>query len=189
MAIMRRREATPATPARREEWDPFQLMRELIGWDPLARSGGWRWAGEEGSLQAAAFDVRETKDAYVFEVDVPGFREEDIDINVTGNRLTISGRRESGDVDESDTYYCRERSYGSFTRSFTLPEGIDADEIQARLEKGTLELRVPKKPEAKPKRISLRGRDDEQPQREQQKREPREQPREGGEREKELGAR
>ena len=123
-----RREAAPARRGAGSEWDPFQTMRELVGWDPFPEMfPRGRRGGEDRLPFAPAFDVRETEDAYVFEADVPGFGQEDIDINLTGNRLTVSGRREAEEVDESDTVYCCERSYGSFTRSFTLPADVDPD--------------------------------------------------------------
>ena len=106
-------------------------------WDPLQESPRAFGAGGDGLGFAR---VRETKDAYVFEADLPGFRDQDIGVDVTGNRM----------------YYCCERSYGSFTRSFTLPDGIP-DGISAELKNGILSLHVPKKAEAQPKRIPLRS--------------------------------
>jgi HSP20 family protein len=135
-------------------------MRELMSWDPfreafprlLGRSSG-------GSLAfVPAFDVRESKDRYVFQADLPGFRDEDVDISLNGNRLTIAGKREAEQVERSDTFYCSERSHGSFARSFTLPEGVNADQIDAELRDGILSVHVPKVPEAQPRRIELQGR-------------------------------
>lgn len=157
MAIVRRGEGAPLARRATREWDPFQTMRELLGWDPfqemvprLFRGGEERMVG-----YVPLFDVRETKDSYVFKADLPGFREQDVDLNVTGNRLTVAGKREAEQAEETDTYYCSERSFGAFTRSFTLPEGIDADRIQADLKEGILTVRVPKSAEAQPKRISI----------------------------------
>lgn len=82
---------------------------------------------------APKFDVRESADSYVFTADLPGIKEDDLDISVTGNRLTVSGRREEEKNQEDDRYYAIERSYGSFSRSFTLPEGYDLDNIDAEL--------------------------------------------------------
>jgi len=153
-----RREAAPARRSGGSEWDPFQTMRELVGWDPFPEMfPRGRRGGEDRLPFAPAFDVRETQDAYVFEADVPGFGQEDIDINLTGNRLTVSGRREAEEVDESDTVYCCERSYGSFTRSFTLPADVDPDRIEAQLRDGILSLRIAKTAEAQPKRIQVDG--------------------------------
>jgi HSP20 family protein len=66
------------------------------------------------------FEVKETKEGFVFKADVPGIKEKDLEITMTGNRLTISGKREAEMEERSDTYYACERSYGSFTRAFTL---------------------------------------------------------------------
>lgn len=155
MAIVRREESAPAVRSNRG-WDPFSAMRDLMGWDPFQEMAPQRWRGSEDRLVfAPAFDVKEGRDAYVFKADLPGFREQDVDINITGNRLTVSGQRESEHVEDTDTFYCSERSYGSFTRSFTLPDGINADQIHAELQSGVLTVQVPKAQEAQPKRIAL----------------------------------
>jgi HSP20 family protein len=104
-----------------------------------------------------SFEVKETKDSYLFKADLPGVKESDLDISVTGNRLTISGERQQEKKDEGDTFYAYERSYGSFSRSFTLPEGIDVDHINGELRDGVLNVVVPKKPEVQPKRVLLKG--------------------------------
>ncbi len=155
MAIVRRSETAPMA-QRGREWDPFQAMRELMSWDPFQEMAPrlLRRMGERMAYMPD-FDVRETKDAYVFNADLPGFRDQDIDVNITGNRLTVSGQREAEEVADTDTCYCTERTYGSFTRSFTLPEGIDAGKIQANLKDGVLNIDVPKTMEAQPKHIPL----------------------------------
>ena len=157
MAIIKRGEVVP-TSRRMLQWDPFQTMREMLSMEPMSQMlpellrGPERMAG-----YIPAFDVWETKDAYMFKADVPGFREQDIDINVASNRLTLSGKREAEQVSESDTYYCCERSSGMFTRTFTLPEGINADQIRADLKDGILTVTVPKTAEVQPKRITVQG--------------------------------
>jgi HSP20 family protein len=113
------------------------------------------WLGIEA--WAEAFEVKETKTGYAFTADLPGVAEKDLDLSRTGNRLTVSGKRESEHEDKGDNYYVCERSYGSFSRSFTLPEGIDGDHIQASLKNGVLSLIVPKTTEAQTKKISLKG--------------------------------
>jgi HSP20 family protein len=134
--------------------DPFRMMGELMRWDPFSefetyggglRGGGW----------LPAVDVRETPDAWVFNVDLPGVKDEDVEISLTGNRLTISGQREEERRDERDKVHSYERAYGSFTRSFTLPDGTDPDNVQADMKGGVLTVSVPKRPEVKPRRISL----------------------------------
>ena len=76
---------------------------------------------------------------------------------MTGNRLTISGKREAEKEESSDTYFARECSYGGFTRAFTLPEGTDSsNEIRADLNQGVLTLFLPKRPELQPRRIEVK---------------------------------
>ena len=157
MANITRRQ--PQQPMERE-WDPSRSLREWLGWDPFGEMMPMRGRGEESFVPQ--FDVRETHDAFEFKADLPGVKEQDIDISLTGNRLTVSGRRESEhkEGEQGGRYYTYERSYGSFSRSFTLPEGIDCDNVKAELADGELTLLVPKKPEVQPKKISLgRGTD------------------------------
>ncbi len=151
MAIIKRSESVPAS-RRSLHWDPFQTMRELLSLEPMSQL-----LPERLGTYVPSFDVWETQDAYVFKADVPGFREQDIDVNITGNRLTFSGKREAEQVSESDTYYCSERSVGTFTRTFTLPEGINPDQVRAELKEGILTVNVPKTAEAQPKRITVQG--------------------------------
>lgn len=157
MANIVPRRTQPAPIARRfGEWDPFERMRDLMQWDPFQELPR-RWlGGEAAELFSPTFDVREEKDAFIFKADLPGIKEEDVDISITGNRLSVSGKREQENVDESDSYYCRERSYGSFSRTFTLPDSVNADQIQANMQDGVLSLRLPKSPEAQPKKIALK---------------------------------
>jgi HSP20 family protein len=137
------------------EWDPSRSLREWLGWDPFGEMMPMRGLGDQSFVPQ--FDVKETNDAFVFKADLPGVKENDLDISLTGNRLTISGRRESEhkEGEEGSRYYCYERTSGTFSRSFTLPEGIDPEHVKADLKDGELELVVPKKPEVQPKRISL----------------------------------
>ncbi len=132
--------------------DPFEMMRDLMRWDPFAELGTGR--PEMGFVPS--FEVKETKDAYLFKADLPGIREEDLEISLTGNRLTVSGKREEEHRDEDDRYFAYERSYGSFSRSFTLPEGVDVDHAEAGLNQGVLSVSIPKKPEVKPRKIEVK---------------------------------
>jgi len=84
-------------------------------------------------------------------------RDEDLDVTVTGDRITISGRREEESVSEGESYYVWERPAGSFSRSFTLPDGCDADHVEAELRNGVLTLKVPKRPEVKPRKVEIAG--------------------------------
>lgn len=84
-----------------------------------------------------------------------GVRDEDLEISLTGNRLTVSGKREEEHRQEDERYYAYERSYGSFSRSFTLPEGGDVEHAQADMSNGVLTVTIPKKPEVQPKTIEV----------------------------------
>ena len=139
-------------------FDPFERMRELMSIDPLQmlRQLGGGVAGiERGFNFIPDFEVKETKDSFLFKADLPGVNEEDVEIGLTGNQLTVSGKREEEKREEGERFYAYERSYGSFSRSFTLPEGVDSEHIDAAMKDGVLTLRLPKRPEVQPKRIRL----------------------------------
>jgi len=156
MSILVRRSANqPQSPAL-AEWEPFRRMRDWLAWDPFQQMQ--RLAPEAPPTTFyPAFEVKETKEAYVFKADCPGIKEQDIEVNVTGNRLTITGKREMEQQDKTDTYYTYERTYGSFVRTFTLPDGVDAEHARAELKNGVLTLAIPKAPEAQPKKIEVKG--------------------------------
>ena len=141
-------------------WDPFRAMDALLRWDPFRDdlSRLTSWAG--GFSFAPRFDVKETNDAYVLKADLPGVKEEDLDVSLSGNMLTISGNKEEEHKEEGEQYYAMERSYGSFARSFSLPESVDGEHVTAELKDGVLTLHVPKRAESQPKKIAI-GKGDE----------------------------
>jgi HSP20 family protein len=149
--LLRRGEGGSISPSRGV--DPFELMRDLMRWEPYGELGS---LGSRELVFVPSFEVKETKDAYVFKADLPGIREEDLDLSLTGNRLTVSGKREEEQREEAERYFAFERSYGSFSRSFTLPEGVDVEHANAELRDGVLTLSLPKRPEVKPKRIEVK---------------------------------
>jgi HSP20 family protein len=134
-------------------WEPLRVMRDLIGWDPFAEM--LPSLTRQMPVFAPMFEVKETKDAYVFKADMPRVREEDLDITLTGTRLTVSGKREAEERREDERFYAYERSYGSFTRSFTLPEGVNTESVDAALDNGVLTVHIARMPEHQPKKISL----------------------------------
>jgi HSP20 family protein len=81
-------------------WEPMRLMREMLNWDPFAEMLPRVTQNEVAFVPS--FEVKETKDAYVFKADLPGVKEEDLDITVTGNRLSVSGKREAEQREESE---------------------------------------------------------------------------------------
>jgi HSP20 family protein len=140
-------------PAQRREFEPFRLMRDLLRWDPFQEIKPM-WSTELAGY-SPAFDVKENKDSFVFKADLPGIKEEDLEVTATGNRLTISGKREAEKEEKEDTYYAYERTYGSFARSFTLPEYADVGHIKAELKGGELTIVVPKNPGSVAKKIPV----------------------------------
>jgi HSP20 family protein len=141
----------PMTQGRR---DPFQTLRDILRWDPFQELGMAPLFQERAFIPM--FEVKETPEAYMITADLAGVRDEDLDISVTGNRVTISGRREEEQRQDDETIYVYERSFGSFSRSFTLPEGADTDNIKAELTNGVLKLAIPKKPEVQPKKVQIK---------------------------------
>lgn len=102
-----------------------------------------------------AMDVAETDDQYVLRADLPGLSEDDVRVELEDNILTISGKRSSAHEESKNGYHRVERSYGSFSRSVALPEGVDADGIQANFDKGVLEVKVAKPEQIKPRKVAI----------------------------------
>lgn len=151
MSLIRRNtRAEDSAALARQAWDPFEVMQQMLRWDPFA-------GAPPAIAFAPPFEVRETKDAFVFKADLPGLREEDVDVSISANRVTVSGQRQVERADEGDTWYTKERSYGAFSRTFSLPEGADAEHAEAELKHGVLSVVVPKKAELKPRRLTLKG--------------------------------
>lgn len=103
-------------------------------------------------------NTREGEHAYHVELDLPGIKKEDINVDVNDNIVTISGERKSKEEVKEDEYYKIESSYGKFERSFTLPENVDVENIHAESQDGVLEVVIPKleKVEKKPKKIEIK---------------------------------
>lgn len=139
------------------EWNPVRMMREMLRWDPFREMAPLMpsLAAFERMEFSPSFDISENKDAYLFKADVPGVKKEDLEITTTGNRVQISGKRDTEQETKSDTFYTYERQYGSFTRSFTLPDGADLEHAKSELKDGVLTLVVPKQPSAQAKKIPI----------------------------------
>jgi HSP20 family protein len=129
-----------------ERWRP---RWDITPWRPF----WWLSAEERGWMPA--IDVFEKDDKFVVKAELPGMKEEDIDVSVVGDTLTIKGERKTEtEVKEED--YCRcERSYGSFVRSIPLPSTVNADKIEANYEGGVLEVSLPKVAKVKPKKVKV----------------------------------
>lgn len=137
----------------RRELEPLRLMRDMLGWDPFREIAPLMPASVAGF--APAFEVKETKDAFVFKADLPGVKEADLEVSVVGNRLTLAGKREAEKEEKEDTYYTYERTYGTFSRTFTLPNQLDTANVKAELKGGELTVVVPKEPAAVAKKIPV----------------------------------
>jgi len=102
-----------------------------------------------------AMDLVEAEDHFVLKADLPGLSEEDVHIDVEGDVLTVSGERKAEHEDKREGYVRVERSYGSFRRSLTLPEGVDAEAVSASFDRGVLEVSIPKPEQRKPRRVAI----------------------------------
>lgn len=147
----------PAQLSTPRDWpSPFRAWRDMLRWDPFAQMmpSGWQ---EERALFSPDFDIKETKEAFVFKADLPGVVADDLDVNITENRLSVSGKRSEEKEEKTDTSYRCERSFGSFTRAFTLPTGVDGNKVNADLKNGVLTIQVAKKAEALPKQVKVKA--------------------------------
>lgn len=104
---------------------------------------------------APSFDLSETEDTLVLRVDLPGVDPKDLDISISGDRLTLKGRRQEETVRETDRYHTVERRVGTFSRTFNIPCKVKMDDIQATLREGTLEIVMPKCGIEEPKGIKI----------------------------------
>jgi HSP20 family protein len=110
---------------------------------------------EQGRRWVPPVDLVEAEDHFVLKADLPGLSEDDVNVEVQDGTLTISGERRAEHESQERGWYRIERSFGSFNRSLTLPDGVDADGISARFEHGVLEVRIPKPAERKPRRVAI----------------------------------
>jgi HSP20 family protein len=102
-----------------------------------------------------AMDLVETGDHFVLRADLPGMNEDDVKIEFEDGTLTVSGERKAEHEANDEGYYRVERAFGSFSRSLTLPQGIDPEGVHASFDNGVLEIRIPKPEERKPRRIEI----------------------------------
>jgi HSP20 family protein len=142
-------------------WPPFESLRQEIDrlFDDFGL--GFRWPFGRSLLTAEpllrrkmalakmpAVDFTENEKAYEITADLPGMDEKDIEVKVADGVMTIKGEKQEEKEDKKKDYYLHERSFGSFQRSFELPESVDPDKIEARFKKGVLTVTLPKRPEA-----------------------------------------
>jgi len=103
-----------------------------------------------------AMDIVETPEHYVLRADLPGLSDEDVNVQLEENVLTISGERKAEEEHRQEGYYRLERAVGGFSRSLTLPDGVDPEGVQAHFDRGVLEIRVPKPEQKKPRQVQIK---------------------------------
>ncbi|MDR1748021.1 MAG: Hsp20/alpha crystallin family protein [Spirochaetaceae bacterium] len=108
-------------------------------------------------------DVRETKDAYIMEMDLPGMNQKDVDISVKDKILSISSVKEEKKDEKEGDWVIKERRTMSFARRFTLPEDINAEKISASFKSGVLIVNIPRKPEVQPRNIQIKASEEKKP--------------------------
>lgn len=144
-------------------WEPVrelhslqQEMNRLFGsfFDGSPAAGG---AGNGGAVRhwIPAMDLVETRQHFILRADLPGLTEGDVKVELEDNALTISGERKAEQEEQREGYYRIERASGRFARSLTLPDGVDAQSIEASFRDGVLEVRVPKPELRRPQRVSI----------------------------------
>ena len=141
-------------------WDPFRELSSIQS--ELNRLFGRTYGVEGGDeLRAAAWvppvDVAETQDRFVITAELPGIRSDDVDISVENSVLRIQGERRFYEEQREDGFHRIERRFGSFSRSITLPSTADPEGIQVSFDAGVLTIEVPKKEEAKPRKIWVKA--------------------------------
>jgi HSP20 family protein len=141
-----------------ERWDPFRHVADIQGemnrlFDALSARPA---ASERGGRTWLPFvDIVETKDDLVLKFDLPGIREKDVQLSITGDLLTVRGERAFEADAKEQTYHHVERVYGKFERAIQLPMPVQADKVKATYREGVLEVTLPKTEEVKPKQIRI----------------------------------
>jgi HSP20 family protein len=140
-------------------WDPFAEMIEMHRWFDRAVGDlfGRTPAGMAGveSVWNPLVDIHETKEHFLVRAEIPGMKQEEIEVSILDDTLTLKGERKRETEVKENEYHRIERSYGSFQRSIVLPAGVDASAVKASYKDGVLEIQLAKKEEAKPKTIKV----------------------------------
>jgi HSP20 family protein len=140
-------------------WEPFgelaALQNEMGRWMNQLAGAPTGGGDRQASTWLPAVDVWETEQELVLSFDLPGIPEDQISVELNDNVLTVSGQRERAEEQTGERFYRYERRFGTFSRSVTLPAGVNEDAIKADYKDGVLEVHVPKPEEQKPKRIQV----------------------------------
>jgi HSP20 family protein len=155
MAADMTKKGSPETPAVPTARDPFSAMREEMN-DLISRIWGGQSSNLSGLTIAPAVDVSEDDEAYEIHVDAPGVDAENFDIQVHGNTVTLSGKREDKQEEKKKRYHRVERRSGSFSRSITLPADINEDAVVAEYNDGVLSVTLPKSQKSKARKIDVK---------------------------------
>ncbi len=134
--------------------DPLSMLREEMN-ELMNRLWGCNQP-RPGNVLAPALDVAETENAYSIRVDLPGMQPKNIDIQVQGNLVRVSGHREEEKEEQDAKYHCIERHVGSFSRTVTLPCEVNQDEVAAEYVNGVLTVMLPKSEQSRTKKINVR---------------------------------
>lgn len=142
-------------------YDPFRDLRSLQDEvNRLFSTNLSRTFGDEGIARGAWMpnvDIYENKEQIVLEAELPGMNREDFDLSIENNIITLRGERRFEKKDDGDNYHRVERAYGTFTRSFTLPQTVSAEGATAEYKNGVLRVTLPKREEVKARRIEIKG--------------------------------
>ena len=141
-------------------WEPFRELSSLqTEMNRLfnAAFGEMPNGGTVGSARRwmPAMDLLETDDDFVLRADLPGMSESDVNIELEDNVLTLSGERKAEHEEKQEGFYRVERASGAFSRSLTLPKGVDPEAVSASFDRGVLEVRIPKPEQRKPRKITI----------------------------------
>lgn len=142
------------------KYDPFREMRSLQDEVNRLFTSSFSRGGDNDLMRGAwspQVDIFENQNEIVLEAELPGMKPEDVEINIENNVLTLHGERKFEKKAEGDNFHRVERSYGGFTRSFTLPSTVSSENANAEFENGVLRLTLAKREEAKPRRIEIKA--------------------------------
>lgn len=143
---------------RLDSWSDFGTLQDRINrmFDDTFRSLSISDSEEmETGNWAPTVDVVENNDNFIVKADIPGVKKDDLKVDVKDGTLTIKGEKKQEEKVEKNNYIRIERSYGNFVRNFSLPGNVDSSKINAKFTDGVLEIKIPKKEEAKPKEIKI----------------------------------
>jgi len=136
--------------------EPFRTLQEEM--DDLISRFSADWNGEPfAGMTAPSVDLSETDEALQIRMDLPGVKPEEIDVEVTGNTIRISGERKEEQEEQGKTFHRVERRSGSFARALTLPGAVEEDKVEAEYEDGVLNITLPKTEQARTRKIDVKG--------------------------------